>query len=118
MCIHSPRALPGEIKVQPHQLPVLCAHLSQCHLQHGRQTEVEVEQRNGVLDLDARPLVLVREGSDHDSIDRLLRVLAAVQHNLRVRLCRDRKTGHLSSSLLLTRARVSKYKVQSANYTP
>lgn len=45
-----------------------------------------MEKRDGILNQDGRPLVLVGEGANHDSIDRSVRVLAAVEHYLGVGL--------------------------------
>ena len=71
-------------------------YLSQSHLKHGRQTQVLVEQRNGVLNQDTCTLVLVRKGPNHDSVDSLMWVLAAVEQYLGVRLSGDGKVRHLA----------------------
>ena len=90
-----------------------CRYLSQSHLEHGRQTQVLVEQRNGVLNQDARALVLVRKGPNHDSIDGLMWVLAAVQYYLGVRFSGDGKVGHLRFWCAAQRGLItSKFKVR------
>ena len=75
--------------------PYELSYLSECHLQHGSESEVLVKERNSVLNKDTSALVLVGERPYHHSVDRPVRILAAVEHNLGVGLGRDGKVGHI-----------------------
>ena len=89
------------------------ANLSEGNLQHGRQSQFHVEQRNGILDLNA--LVLLGDGADEEAVDRGVRVLAAVEDQLGVGLDGNgvrHVVSDLSLSLLstcLARVRLSTF---------
>ena len=59
-----------------------------------------MEEWDSILDQDRRSLVLVREGANHDPIDCSVRVLAAVENYLGVRLGRDGEVGHFTTRAL------------------